>query len=133
MKLKEIYQYFYYKLYKLFEDWWSEWKAILSLCVLKCFIIISVAVYYEVITKKNAIIFTSKLSISLVAIIIFLVNYFIFMYKDKWRVIINKFDNLPKRTNSIGDWIVYCIVILIIVNLIFAFYLMSQIDWKQYR
>jgi len=33
----------------------------------------------------------------------------------------------------VGSWIFFIMVVLIISNLIFAFYLMSKIDWSQFQ
>jgi len=137
MKIKFAYHYFYYKLYKLFQvderDWWSEWKASLSLDVLISFVVLSGINYYTNLTKKIFYFGNGKTIVFILGILILTPNYFIFHHKDQWRGIVKRFDNLPKGKNRIGDWVVYSIVILLIANLIFSFYLMSQIDWKQYR
>jgi hypothetical protein len=60
-------------------------------------------------------------------------NYFIFHHRDQWKDIVKEFDKLPKRKNKIGGWIVFGVVLLIISNMVFAFYQMSLIDWSPYR
>ena len=44
-----------------------------------------------------------------------------------------EFENWPKKKNIRGGIIVWGIIIFIIANLIFSFYLMSLINWKLYR
>lgn len=60
-------------------------------------------------------------------------NYFIFHHRDQWKKIVHDFDKLPKQRNRIGSVIVLLVVVAVIANLIFSFYLMSKIDWKLYR
>jgi len=137
MNVKEAYYYLFYKLYKLFDNgpanWLSDWKAELIIDVLFIFIGLSVIVYYTAITKEwlnfensSAIIFAY---IALIAV----PNYLIFHHKNQWKDIVEKFDKWPKGRHQICGLIVYVVVLLIVFNLVFAFYLMSQIDWSQYR
>ncbi|TCN57591.1 hypothetical protein D0809_13485 [Flavobacterium circumlabens] len=67
------------------------------------------------------------------AIIIYVFNYFTLDYKDNWKQYNVEFANYSKRKNRIGGWIVFGIILLIISNFIFSFYLISQVDWSQYR
>jgi hypothetical protein len=55
------------------------------------------------------------------------------VYLDVWKDYIKEFDQLPKRKNKIGGWVVFGVLMLIIANMVFAFYQMSLIDWSQYR
>lgn len=140
MTIRKMYYYFYYKLYKLFQvderDWWSEWKASLTLDVLIFCFLLSLISYYNIFINRYFTLDVPNLKVKLgifYFLIIALPNYFIFHHKDQWKDIVNEYEQLPKKKNKQGDWIVYIIVLLIIANLIFAFYLMSQIDWQQYR
>ena len=138
MAIKKCYTYFYYKLYKLFQvderDWWSEWKASGILSLLISLLILSFLIYYNIFFDRYFDLNLSNIQTYLIFMILFaLPNYFIFHHKDQWKAIINEYEQLPKNKNKIGDWVAYSIVIFIIANLIFAFYLMSQIDWTQYR
>lgn len=138
MTIKKCYTYFYYKLYKLFQvderDWWSEWKASGILSLLISLLILSFLIYYNIFFDRYFDLNLSNIQTYLIFMILFaLPNYFIFHHKDQWKAIINEYEQLPKNKNKIGDWVAYSIVIFIIANLIFAFYLMSQIDWTQYR
>lgn len=76
---------------------------------------------------------SSNIYCIVIAIIISVFNYFIFESNDQWKLIVRRFDKLPAKKNKIGSWLVSGFVALVISNLIFAFYLMSQIDWNLYR
>lgn len=132
-----MYYYLFYKLYKFSEAapsrWWSEWKASLSIDVLELFICLTGIVYYSVFTKKGIDFGNGKLFIFILGLFICLPNYFIFHHGDQWKDYVKEFDQWPKRKNRIGGVIIWSVIILIIANLIFSFYLMSQIDWKEYR
>jgi hypothetical protein len=138
--IKKAYYYFYYKLYKLFQvnerDWLSEFKASLSIDVLFFCLLFSIIMYYNIFINRYFSLDIPNIKLkagTLYILFILIPNYFIFHHKDQWKAIVKEFEQLPKKKNRLGDWIIYSIVILIIANLIFAFYLMSQVDWKQYR
>lgn len=137
MQIKKIYQYFFYKLYKHFEKgpsvWLSDWKAVFSIDVLIFFIILTGVNYYTDYTKNIIEFGNRKVLVIILGILILVPNYFIFHYKDRWKIIIHEFNKLPKQKNKIGGWVVFGTVLFIIANLIFSFYLMSQIDWNKYR
>lgn len=138
MTLKRSYYYFFYKLYIFFENapsrWLSDWKATFSLFVLEIWILLSVMVYYKVFTKKDLIPDSRLVLVSFsVIIILSLIKYFAFEHRDRWKEYVEEFSKWPTKKNKTGALIVWLIVLLIIANLIFSFYLMSQIDWKQYR
>lgn len=131
ISIKRAYDYFFYKLYKFFEAapsrWWSDWKASFSMLVLEIWVLVSLIVYYAAFTKKDLL--PDKV-LDIVAIIFVLlltiVKYFSFEYQDRWKFVIKTFDELPKHKNKIGTYVVWGIVLLILVNLIFSFYLLSK-------
>src|SRR5215208_2983564 len=127
MTIKNIYYYLFYKLYKFSEaapsKWWSDWKAVLAIDALWVFLGLSGLVYYSVITRHGVNLGDGTFAVILYLICIALPNYFIFHHQDQWKKIIHDFDKLPKHTNRIGGWIVFGVIILIIANLIFSFYL----------
>jgi len=130
------YYYLFYKFYKFWEKvsiprFWSEWKASLSIIVTQIWLMISLFVYYKVFIDRyyqlnESLLFT-------IGFILFIINYLAFHQKDKWKTIVEEFDNLSKKKNTIGSIIVWSLVILIIVIIIFSFYLMSKIDWAIYQ
>jgi hypothetical protein len=135
--MKQAYYYLFYKFYRMSEAapsrWWSEWKASLALDALIGFFIFSLLIYYKVLINPYTHIGGKTETIIVMGILILIPNYFIFHHGDYWKVIVAEFDQLPKKKNRIGSWIVFGVVLFVIANLIFSFYLMSQIDWSQYR
>lgn len=134
--MKRAYYYLFYKLYKFWEaasdpKFWSDWKAGVTIVTMELWIIISAMNYYNVFINKYFEITKAKLSIW--GIIIVIINYFAFLHTDVWRLYIKEFDQLPKRKNKHGTWVVLSVVLFVAVNFIFSFYLISRIDWSKYR
>lgn len=137
MSIKKAYYYLFYKLYKFSEAapsrWWSEWKASLAVDVLLGFLILSIGIYYNVLVDRHFDFGTKTEFVVFFLLLILVPNYFIFHHREQWRDIVAEFDKWPKRKNRVGDMIVWAVIFVIFANLIFAFYQMSLIDWKQYR
>ncbi len=136
--MKRAYYYLFYKIYKFSEAapsrWWSDWKAYFVINILIGIILLSIGGYYTVITKKDMLPVTNpSMFVTIIFIAISVFNYFIFFSRDQWKKYVKEFDHLEKRKNKIGSLIIGSVILLIIANLVFMFYLMSQIDWKQYR
>lgn len=131
--MKKAYHYLFYKLYKFSEAapsrWMSDWKAELAIDILEIFLGFSGVVYYTVYTKQLVDLGNTSLLMLIFIAIVALPNYFIFHHKDQWKQYVQEFDKWSKSKNMIGALIVWSIVILIVANFIFAFYLKSQIDW----
>jgi len=125
----------FYKLYKWVgeDNWWGDWKAVLSIDILWIFIGISIVVYYTIFFDRYLQIGSGNFLLVGYMLLIAIPNYFIFHHHDQWKDIVKEFDKLPKRKNKMGGWVVFGVVMLIIANMVFAFYQMSLIDWSQYR
>jgi uncharacterized protein YjeT (DUF2065 family) len=141
MNVKKAYYYLYYKLYRLFEwtatsPWWSEWKALAVIDLLGFMIAFSFLTYYNIFVDRNLIVGHGPVKVISLAVFILgivLPNFLIFTYRDQWKNIAAKFDQLPKLKNRIGSLIVFGVIVLILANLIYSFYLDSQVDWSPYR
>lgn len=134
----KAYYYLFYKLYKFSESapskWMSEWKASLAVDVLVYLVLLSIGGYYSIVTKKEMLpVANPKLAIFLIVITVVFINYFIFNYNGKWKKYAIQFDKLEKQKNQIGGIIVWAIILIIFINLIFMYYLLSQINWKKYN
>jgi hypothetical protein len=131
--IKTGYYYLFYKLYKWVgeDNWWGDWKAGLSIIALEIWFFLSILNYYNILIDRY---FTpSNTALIIIGIIIIGFNSYFFVYLDVWKDYIKEFDQLPKRKNKIGGWVVFGVLMLIIANMVFAFYQMSLIDWSQYR
>lgn len=135
MSIGKAYSYLFYKLYKFWEwastpKFWSDWKAALTVDILEIILIISIVFQYSNFTKRPIDFGDWKLTILMYIVIIALPNYFFFNHRDQWRGMIKEFDQWPERKNKIGSIIVGAVVVVIVANLVLAFYFMSQIDWQ---
>jgi len=130
-----VYYYFFYKIYCFWENapikFWSHFKAGVTIIFLEIWFMISLLNYYNVFINKQF--YLSKNIFLSIGILIVSVNITIFTYLDLWREYNKKFDQLSKKKNIIGGVVVWGIIVFIIANTVYSFYLMSLIDWKQYQ
>lgn len=138
MGIKKAYHFFFYKLYKFYEaapsKWLSDWKALFSLLVIEIWMLIAAMTYYKVFTKKELIYKGSLEMVSITILIaLSLINYIVFAHQERWKTYVKEFDSWPKKKNRTGTMIAWVIVFFILGNLVFAFYLMSQINWEHYK
>ncbi|RUT68554.1 hypothetical protein D0817_20735 [Flavobacterium cupreum] len=139
--IKKSYYYFFCKIYRSIEYTSKSFggetlissKAGLVMLALQIWGLFSFVAYYRIYTKTSIQLSFSMPIIYVPAIIIFAFNYFTLDYKHNWKKYNFEFANYSKRKNIIGGWIVFGIILLIISNLIYAFYLMGQVDWSKYR
>jgi len=132
----KAYYYLFYKLYKFWElisfpKFWSDFKANISICALEIWLILSLINYYNIFIDRSYSL--DKTIFFLIVGVIMVINILTFVYLDKWKDYNKEFDKLPRKKNIKGGIIVWFIILLIIANLIYSFYLMSQIDWSQYK
>lgn len=138
--IQKSYYYFFYKIYRSIDYTSGSFggeilmlsKAGLVMLALEAWIILSLGNYYTVYSKMFIELSISMPTVYIPAIIVFAFNYYTLDYKNNWRKYNVEFANYSKKKNRIGGWIVFGIILFIICNLIFSFYLMSQIDWSQY-
>ena len=135
-KIIIAYYYLFYKFYKFWEyvsipSFWSDWKAGISLMVIEIWMAITIINYYSIFV--NRYFHLQKGQAIAIGLFFALVNFLIFERNKNWKLYIDDFDKLPKRKNYVGSWMVFFLIIFILSNLIFSFYLMFQIDWSQYR
>ncbi len=132
MTIKKAYYYIFYKFLRLFEafeqtKWLSDFKAGLVLYSLEIFFLISLKVYYIDFFNRNEEFEANSVQTIIPFISLLLVNYFAFLYNDKWKSYVEEFDNWPVKRNIIGTWVIVGIVAFVMINLILSFYIMSQI------
>ena len=139
MNPTKVYHYLFYKFYKFYDvdsiwlgaKWWTDWKASFSVLVLEIWLLLSFLNYYEIFTEKDVSSY-SKNIISLATLLILVITkYIVFEHRDRWKEYIKEFDKWPKRKNKIGTIFVSILVLFILANLIYSFYLLSQINWRK--
>lgn len=111
----------------------TDFKAGIVMIALEFWVVLSIYNYYTIITKQNLYLSFKSPFVYVPFIIIILLKLRNFTNKNQWEEHHKCFDDLSKEANRKGGWIVFWISALIILNLIFSFYLMMQIDWSKYR
>lgn len=127
-KIKQVYYYLFYKLYKYAEKsptiFPYDFIAGTYLEVLIVFIVLSLINYSDCFVRNFIDFGSGKSLVLLLVLFITIPNYFIFYHKDQWKDIVKEFDKLPKEKDKKYGIIVWSIIILIIGNMLFSFYLL---------
>lgn len=129
--MKRAYYYLFYKLYKHYEDsstpWWSDFKASVSIGILEIWLLLSTLNYFLLTTGKKIGELTLQQPLVFIPIVIlFLLHYFSFIHTDIWKKFNQEFDQLPTEKNKVGSIIVWSVIIVIVVNMIFSYYLLYE-------
>ena len=135
-QMRKAYYLFFYKLYTLFKsfskDGWEEWKAGLVIQTLQYFVLYIIILKIEMILRNSVIPNINPIIWELtLAATIAIFNYYIFLYKKKWKIYETEFNKYSKTQNTIINLIVFCIVIGVCAILIYTFYEYSQIEWNK--
>jgi Na+-driven multidrug efflux pump len=134
-KFKRAYYLFFYKLYQFFNslssDGWGDWKAGLVLQTLQYFILFIIILQIEIFTKNPMPNIDPKIWAIPLGIIIASLNYYIFIYKGKWKLHEKEFKNYSKQKNRIANLIIFSIILVIFLLLILSYYQLSQINWSK--
>lgn len=139
--MKKSYYYFFYKIYRSIEftselaggKFLTQFKAGAVMIALEIWILISLGAYYAVYTKTFIELNISMPIAYIPLLIIVVFNYFTIDYNDNWKQYNSEFENYSRKKSRIGGWIVFGIVLLVVFNLIYSFYLMTTVNWNQYR
>lgn len=125
-RIKQGYYYLFYRLYKMSEAapsrWLSDWKASVALGVLEMWFVASILIYYKIFINSSIDILGTSVFWVVVIIVLLIVDYFVFHYRDQWRKIVINFDELPSKKNRIYGIVAWTVISLVIANLIFSFY-----------
>ncbi len=134
--IHKYYDYLFFTFYRFWEKapskWWSEWKAMLTIDFLKIFFLLGLFGYILFYKKLNLLPETPVIPI-IIALVLFGTDYYYFLYKNKWKKRIKNFENIDSSTDRIGIILVLTIIILAIIFLIYSYYLMSTVDWKNIK
>ncbi len=116
--LKTGYYYLFYKIHKFTSKLGKydvAFSSITGLSGLQLFNIITIILSIPPLEKVFIVHY--KLYIFFITLLFFIINYFLFVYKDKYLDIEKKYKNESKRQKSIGDFIVTTYIILSFVLL----------------
>lgn len=131
-KIEKMYYYFFYKIHKFIDylsekaggSFWSDYKAGLAIIALEIWLLFSF-INYGTVFLEWSIAFDEIWYVAIAGTIC-AINFYFFIYSDKWKDYFQEFEKFPKRQNMKGTWIVILITLLITGNLIFSFYLLSK-------
>ncbi|WP_439185801.1 hypothetical protein [Carboxylicivirga taeanensis] len=135
--LTHFYDYLFYTFYRFWESsplsWWSDMKSVISIGMLKVFVLSGLYSLIMVKTKLDLIPKGREIAIPLIImLVIFVHDYYIFLHKDKWRNRISKFKDISRLADFIGITIVILLIIGIVSFLSYSYYLLGSVDWTQY-
>lgn len=121
--IKKGYYYLFYQFYKFGDAspsvFPSDFSASIAISVLELFIIYSLIIYYRLFDKKSH--FGEGITLIVLSLLFIVApNVYLFIYSDKWKDAIEEFDSWPEKKNETGRIIVWCMIILVIVNFIIA-------------
>ena len=116
--MKKLYYFYFYILFRFWEEisipkFWSDVKALISLCFIELLFIISFIYYTES--------FFSKLGFILFCILAIIIpNSYLFLYKDEWHVYGQMFEKFSKEEKKYIYVLLLILTIFIIANFIFS-------------
>lgn len=137
LMIKTGYAYLFFFLYnsvnKVKNNFLVQWKAVLMVLILESLLILSIVTYYLDIFKITVAEDFNKLFLLIFVIPLVGLKLWFFERNDNWRKYLVQFEAWPEKRRKKWDWVMRLLIVFIIGNLIFSFYIMSEIDWKQYR
>lgn len=96
-----VYHYIYYRIYRLAESsslpWWSDLKAGFLMAAIEMALL--ALIEYKIaflLSIQGADVYGMWGYVLIIAVPPLIINYFLFLYGSKWKVIINHFDEIDK-------------------------------------
>ncbi|MRI63203.1 hypothetical protein EDM00_04235 [Ornithobacterium rhinotracheale] len=109
----------------------SDFKAGVSIIALEIWLVMTIINYYNVYINRQF--HLNKITFLIIGLFIAISNIKLFTFSDLWKEYNKEFAQLSKKKNIIGGMIVWSIIIFVIINFIYSFYLMSQINLPQHK
>lgn len=134
MKIRRLYFYLFYKMYNFWETvsipaFWSDAKATLSIIILEEFTVTSIMMYYKIFFCQTSELLKQKWVFISMCAVLFLLNYFIFLYKKKWQQYFDEFDKLTKERNNKLGIFVSIFLMFLLANFTYACYLYLKMPY----
>jgi hypothetical protein len=128
-----LFCFFYNSVNKVKGNILVQFKALFMVAGLEMILIGTLFTYYMDIYKVVIPQHFNKSYLLIIALPIAGLKLWFFERNENWKAYLSEFNALPEQRQKKWNLIMRAIVFFAIANLIFSFYLMSQIDWKQYR
>ena len=126
MKIREMYEYLYYKIYKAMNNeafpWGADWRACGVLLIVDLLFVYSFVLYYMIFDMSFNIYITAIIPCVFFAVL----HIYLFLYQDRWRSIVEKYDHWPEKKNVQGSLIVWGVIIFVFVHFIFALHISEK-------
>ena len=134
-KIEYYYFLFYYKIYNSIEytsnllggSFLSEMKTGIVMIALEFWLVLSSYNYYTVLINQKLHLSLKNPIVFIPIIIIIYLKYKLFTDKKKWLDYKKKFDKFSSNKNKKSTLATTLICLIIIINLIFSFYLLSKL------
>jgi hypothetical protein len=120
--------YFYYRLYQLSklisDDFLNEVKPFFILIILQFLFLVQLSNWYTIITYDITEI--SRKTIVVMAVVICVLNYIVFLYNDQWKKLTSDFQKYSQSKSKKLDLILLVIVLLIIITSIYSYNVLAS-------
>lgn len=131
-KFKEVYYYFFYKIYKSIKctseffggSFGTDFKAGLAVLTLELFFWMSLLNYYSLINNTVFDLNITSLTLIIPLTLFCMLNYFLLIHTDNWKKYNMEFDQLPIEKNKKGGIIVWIVIVFVVINLFFSYFLL---------
>ena len=131
--MKIFYYYFYYQIYhfsiKISDDALNEIKPGATIIFLELLLVTQLFIWlelFQLVSKTDRDLLWSKPILVTVVLFLVLFNYFVFLYREKWKKYDKEFRNYAKSKRHLWNFIIIAIIIGILSGFIFAFYRVYQ-------
>lgn len=124
--MKNILFRLFYHLHKLQKKPTSPYIAALAVTLLQLTIIASSFFYIVVYASKAGLYINTvqfSVEVTVIAIIIIIQNYLLFIRTDEWKEYVSSFDELPDRSIRLGNQFVIGLTIFILLNFLVSVFL----------
>ncbi len=128
-----LFYFFYNSVNKVKGNILVQFKAVLMVLGLEMILITSGFYYGVYFYKFDLPEDFNKLNLLFLIVPLVGLKLWFFERNDNWKTYISKFSAWPEIKQRKWNRVMRFIVFFVFANLIFSFYLMSQIDWRQYR
>lgn len=129
--MKIFYYYLYYRIYhfakKISDDALNEMKSGATIIILELLIITQFFVWLQIfqfLSKKAEDFVWSKAVLVAIVVLLIICNYYVFLYKERWKKYNNKFKSYSKSKIRQWNFTIAGIIVVIFSGFIFAFYLL---------
>lgn len=121
----------YFRIYqfaiKISDDALNEMKPGFIIIPLEIFLFLQLYVWYSVIVNRFIEIPYEKYIFILAGIGIALFNYYVFLYRKKWKKFVKEFSAYSKKKKLQKDILILLIIFCVIIGLILSFYNLGKI------